>query len=313
MPPAKDLQITGFPLSDKRASHEHYTLKLIIDGPLRPALLANGVTPESVAALISTEIAPSPGELEEQGLNLRPLLSQLVSSEMDVDRMDYLLRDSYYAGVTYGRYDLSWLLSNLTYHQEEKSLFLAIHRRALHAFEDFLLSRYHMYLMVYLHHLSVIYEEMLARHFEREAVDFSFPSEVEPYLRFDDYMLYTYLAQSGQDLAIRIHENTPYRLLTDEQDPDSMRRIDLIEERLREKQIPLIRSSSSGTISHYWRPQIGRKTDSPQIFVVDPKDLHPVIPLERSTELFSRYAAKKVIERLYVPPEQLELARGLLR
>jgi HD superfamily phosphohydrolase len=313
MPSAKKLNITGFPATDKRASHEHYTLKIIIDGPLRQPILDNGVSPESVAALISHEIELSSGELIEQGLDLRPILSQMVSSEMDVDRMDYLLRDSYYAGVTYGRYDLSWLLSNLTSHQDDNKLYLAIHRRALHAFEDFLLSRYHMYLMVYLHHLSVIYEEMLVRHFEHEATDFTFPAEVEPYLRFDDYMLYSYLAQSGQDLAMRVYQNLPYRLLTDEQDPESTRRLDLIEERLAQQKIPLIRSSSSGTLSHYWKPQVSLKPKYPQIFVVDRKDLHPVVPLERSTELFSRYASKKVIERLYVPPEYLEAARSLIR
>jgi uncharacterized protein len=313
MPPAKTLNITGFPSSEKKASHEHYTLKIIIDGPLRQPLLANGVTPESVAALISHDIVLPTDELIEQGVDLRPILSQMVSSEMDVDRMDYLLRDSYYAGVTYGRYDLSWLLSNLTYHQDEQKLYLALHRRALHAFEDFLLSRYHMYLMVYLHHLSVIYEEMLVRHFEREATDFSFPSEVEPYLRFDDYMLYTYLAQSGQDLATRINDNLPYRLLTDEQDPESARRLDTLKERLTHEQIPIIHSSSSGTLSHYWKPQGLLKPKNPQIFVVDRNNMHPVVPLERSTELFSRYASKKIIERIYVPPEFLESARKLLR
>jgi HD superfamily phosphohydrolase len=313
MPLAKELNITGLPTSEKRASHEHYTLKIIVDGPLRQPIIESGVSPESVAALISSEISPKGNELEDAGCDFRPLLSQLVSSEMDVDRMDYLLRDSYYAGVTYGRYDLSWLLSNLTFHQDDQKLYLALHRRALHAFEDFLLSRYHMYLMVYLHHLSVIYEEMLVRHFEHEAKDFLFPAGVEEYLRYDDYMLYTYLAQSGQDLATRIHQNIPYRLLTDEQDPEGARRLDSVEDKLSQQGIPLIRSSSSGTLSHYWKPQGITKPKNPQIFVVDRNNMHPVVPLERSTELFSRYASKKVIERIYVPPEFLENARKLLR
>jgi hypothetical protein len=310
MPEAAALRIPGLSAPLRPASHEHYTLKLILDGPLTPLIAQGGVTPRGVAALISQEIAPEPGELEGAGINLRPVLSQLVSSEIDVDRMDYLLRDSYYAGVTYGRYDLPWILSNLTLHEEGGRGFLALERRALHAVEDFLLSRYHMYLMVYFHHLSVIYEEMLLRHFEAEARDFKFPADVGAYLAYDDYTLYTYLAQSGQPLATRVSQNAPYRLLAEEHaaQPPSL---EALEARLKEKQILYIRSSSAGTLSHYFRPQTGRRPGSPQIFVVDRGGASPT-PLEASTELFARYAAKKVIERVYVPPEQLADARALL-
>lgn len=312
MPDARELAIPGLSADlDKRASHEHYTLKLIVDGPLRAPLEASNIPPVAVAALISQEIDPGPDLLTDQGRDLRPVLSQLISSEMDVDRMDYLLRDSYYAGVTYGRYDLPWLLSNLATHEEEGRVYLALHRRALHAFEDFLLSRYHMYLMVYFHHLSVIYEELLLRHFEREAKDFRFPADVEGYLGFDDYILYAHLAKSGQDLAQRISQNTPYRLLVEEHDPEP-NTVEALESKLKTQQIPVVRSSSEGTLSRYWRPKIGRKPGSPQIFVIDHAGARRANPLERATELFSRYAAKKVIERLYVPPERLAEARRLL-
>ena len=43
-----------------------------------------------------------------------PLLRALVSGELDADRMDYLLRDSFYTGVNYGRYDLDWIVRTST-------------------------------------------------------------------------------------------------------------------------------------------------------------------------------------------------------
>jgi uncharacterized protein len=67
---------------------------------------------------------------------------------MDADRMDYLQRDSYYTGVSYGKFDANWLLTNLGVHFSRKTAHLSLNARAIYTFEDFLLSRYHMFLMV---------------------------------------------------------------------------------------------------------------------------------------------------------------------
>ncbi|MGL5042261.1 MAG: HD domain-containing protein [Culicoidibacterales bacterium] len=73
------------------------------------------------------------------------LIVQLISSQVDVDRMDYLLRDAYYAGVPYGKYDRARILrvmkvSNNRIHFKESGIC---------ALEDFMLSRYHMRIQVY--------------------------------------------------------------------------------------------------------------------------------------------------------------------
>jgi hypothetical protein len=62
------------------------------------------------AALVSPDVALDDDFFIEDGIDLRPLLSQLVSSELDVDRMDYLLRDAHFAGVSYGKFDLERML-----------------------------------------------------------------------------------------------------------------------------------------------------------------------------------------------------------
>jgi hypothetical protein len=65
------------------------------------------------------EIVQDENYFTVDGINYFPILHQLVSSELDCDRMDYLLRDSYFCGVSYGSYDLDWLLNNVDYEDIE--------------------------------------------------------------------------------------------------------------------------------------------------------------------------------------------------
>ena len=106
------------------------------------------------------------------GIDYFPLLSQMVSGEMDADRMDYLQRDSFFTGVSYGQFDQTWLLDNLLHHVVDDRAYMALTHRAVFAFEDFLLSRYHMFVSVYYHYISVGFETMLAR-FYNEAPEIS--------------------------------------------------------------------------------------------------------------------------------------------
>jgi HD superfamily phosphohydrolase len=145
---------------DRRANHEDYTIKFITDSHLTEILATSfpDFDPYHIACLIDKGLADKDDFFMDQGLNLRVILSQIVSSEVDVDRMDYLLRDAYFCGTSYGKVELNWLLGNFTYHIRNGVVHLALDRRAIYTFDDFLLSRHHMYLMVYFHHKSIIYE-----------------------------------------------------------------------------------------------------------------------------------------------------------
>ncbi len=76
-------------------------------------------------------------------------LSQLVSSQLDVDRMDYLLRDSLMTGAKYGIYDLEWILSSLAIDEGGDRLY--VQARGLYAVEEYLQARYYMFRQVYYH------------------------------------------------------------------------------------------------------------------------------------------------------------------
>ncbi len=82
--------------------------------------------------------------------DFRPLaLAQLVSSQLDVDRMDYLLRDSLMTGAKYGVYDLEWIIKSIEI--DEKGDRLYVSAPGLYAVEDYLQARYYMYRQVYFH------------------------------------------------------------------------------------------------------------------------------------------------------------------
>ncbi len=76
-------------------------------------------------------------------------LTQVVASQLDADRFDFLLRDSYATGTDYGRFDLDWLLLQLRFDVERGRLFVG--RKAMDATEAYVFARYHMYRSVYFH------------------------------------------------------------------------------------------------------------------------------------------------------------------
>ncbi|MDE0267189.1 MAG: HD domain-containing protein [Thaumarchaeota archaeon] len=87
----------------------------------------------------------------------KPHLSKLVSGQLDVDRLDYLLRDSYYAGVSYGRYDLERIIDQLAIVDGK----FVVLEGGYEAVEQLVFSRYQMYQQVYFHKTKRSFELML--------------------------------------------------------------------------------------------------------------------------------------------------------
>jgi uncharacterized protein len=99
------------------------------------------------------------------------LLKDIISGQIDADRTDYLLRDSYHCGVEYGRFDYRRLIECLTlWRSDEGGLQMAIHRDGIHSFESLILARHQMNTQVYYHRLRRIYDLYLENYF-RELSD----------------------------------------------------------------------------------------------------------------------------------------------
>ena len=95
-------------------------------------------------------------------INGKDKLGPIISGELDVDRMDYLIRDSHYTGVAYGVIDLDRIISNL---KLEKFLVLDI--KGVQAAEAMLVARYFMYPSVYQHHTTRIVNAMFRRSIDK--------------------------------------------------------------------------------------------------------------------------------------------------
>jgi uncharacterized protein len=94
-----------------------------------------------------------------------PLVWQLVSSQLDCDRLDYLMRDSYFSGANYGKLDLDRILLALSYDPVSQQLVSAV--KSMAAIEHYLIVRYFMYAQVYNHPKNIAAAWVLAQAFQR--------------------------------------------------------------------------------------------------------------------------------------------------
>jgi HD superfamily phosphohydrolase len=296
---------------DRQANHEDYTIKIILQSSLTPilkkALGHYGIDPIHVACIVNEDIVCPDSFFEIDGIDYRPILHQMVSSEIDVDRMDYLTRDSFYAGVSYGKFDLSWLLSSLTYHVQGDKAYLALGHKAIYTFDDFLISRFHMFLMVYFHHKSVIFDEMLGKYLRSPDCDYVIPADIESYVFYDDYHLYTHLSRSTNSWAKRIYHKNPYKMLAEfhtgipvgeKAALEQKAILDKVTTDLKASGVDYIVKTTTSEFSKYFK-----QDDKMPIFVGYDNKVSPVkyIPLEECTDLFERYSKNRSITRVYVP------------
>ncbi len=97
----------------------------------------------------------------------RPFFNQLISSQMDCDRMDYLMRDSFFTGVVEGKIGAERLIKMLDVANGSGSEQIVVEHKGIYSVENFLNSRRVMYWQVYLHKTTVCAEEMLIRVIKR--------------------------------------------------------------------------------------------------------------------------------------------------
>lgn len=122
-----------------REHHEAWTARIIADPATevhKQLAQFDASLPEKVIAAIEHRYRPA-------------FVGQLVSSQLDVDRLDYLLRDSLMTGAKYGNYDLEWILHALEIDEEHDRVYVAAN--GLYAVEEYLQARFYMFRQVYFH------------------------------------------------------------------------------------------------------------------------------------------------------------------
>ncbi|HEX8475756.1 MAG TPA: HD domain-containing protein [Pyrinomonadaceae bacterium] len=119
--------------------HEAWTVEAVLSDETEVGRVLRRFSPElprRVADIIEGKFQPA-------------FLAQLVSSQLDVDRMDYLLRDSLMTGAKYGIYDLEWIINALAVDKDADRIYVTA--RGLYAVEEYLQARYYMFRQVYFH------------------------------------------------------------------------------------------------------------------------------------------------------------------
>lgn len=134
--------------------HEFWTQKILASDP-------------DIGAILSEFDPDFPQKILQVYQNTYPLkfVCQWVSGQLDCDRLDYLMRDSYLTGATYGRLDLDRIVAAIDYDPHTGSL--VVHPKSLAAIEHYLVVRYLMYAQVYNHRKNVAVTWMLCRLIER--------------------------------------------------------------------------------------------------------------------------------------------------
>ncbi|MEM1177861.1 MAG: HD domain-containing protein [Acidobacteriota bacterium] len=139
--------------------------------------------------------------LSKSGTGFDHLLSQIVTSELDVDKMDYLLRDSLYCGVQYGSYDLERLIEMVepVLDPNDNRWRVGFAHGGVHALEALVMARYYMFTQVYFNETSKVMELHFAEWLRRRGIEW--PSDPEAFLEHDDLKVLTDMRQSDDPHA----------------------------------------------------------------------------------------------------------------
>jgi HD superfamily phosphohydrolase len=175
--------------------HEHYSINLVL-GPSEVHDVLAKVDPSFPQKVASVIHKTHPNKI----------LWQLISSQIDADRIDYLLRDGYFTGASYGFFDIKRLIRFMRAHEGE----LVFKEGGLSNIENMVLGRYYMYKQIYYHPNSLVYEVITSKLFKRffELVQKQYPFKAnydlllplvshkeisnEDYVALDDHSVYHY-------------------------------------------------------------------------------------------------------------------------
>ncbi|MGZ4049499.1 MAG: HD domain-containing protein, partial [Bacteroidia bacterium] len=186
----KELKGKGFSISaeEEQAAKIAILLHDIGHGPYSHALeqvLIKNISHENISLMLMEKMnAELSGKLQ-MAIDIfkdnypKKFLHQLVSGQLDVDRMDYLIRDSFFTGVSEGVIGYDRIIKMLTVHDGE----LMIEEKGIYSIEKFLVSRRLMYWQVYLHKTVLCAEKMLVNIINR-ARNVQAPALSEPFNNF---------------------------------------------------------------------------------------------------------------------------------
>jgi HD superfamily phosphohydrolase len=298
--------------------HEHFTQAILLGDTEVNAVLRRVAPdfPQKVADVIGKTYRDK-------------LVVSLISSQIDADRMDYLQRDAYFTGVSYGHFDMERILRVMRPTEEQA----VIKYSGMHAVEDYIMSRYQMYWQVYFHPVSrsaeVILTKILHRAKHLHESGYTFKQEpahfrsffdktfmLEDYIALDESILLTYF-QIWMKEDDAILSDLCYRFINRrlfqyaEFDPATeYRKIGELEQLFKEAGIDplyyLVTDSSSDLPYDFYGP--GEENERLPIYLQMPNG--DLSELSRSSDVVDAISGKRRTDhKIYFPEDVLEAGK----
>ena len=275
-------------------AHEARTRAILALPQIRTALAALDVDPADVTALVTGS-----------GAERFPVLRELVSGpNLDADRMDYLLRDAYFTGVTSGRFDADQLIGSLRVLERNGAPALGVDGRGVVALESFVLARYMMFGAVYFHHTTRQFERIL-----HEALRYVWPDPraldpIDEFLAWDDFRAFEAMrfASDGASRAVRNRE-TLYALVAEFNAESDLSAFRATLEGLRERYGDDVWADSQEQLMH--RLPLGQDGSAPTVLV---RTHAGIVDARSASDLIARVSGKAYWRKLFVRRGNVDVA-----
>ena len=197
------LRFKGVEISEDEANALYIAILLhdIGHGAFSHALehsIVNGISHEEISLKFMKKLNEEfNGELSLaiqifEGKHPRKFFYQLISSQLDIDRLDYLKRDSFYTGVTEGNISSDRLIAMMNVANDE----LVIEKKGIYSVEKFIIARRLMYWQVYLHKTGLVAENMLVKILQR-AKELALQNVELPATKTLQYFLYNQITEKN--------------------------------------------------------------------------------------------------------------------
>lgn len=243
-------------------------------------------------------------------------LKSFMDSELDCDKMDYLLRDSYYCGVKYGAYDIERLIASFTIYYVDSTPRLAIKSGGVQSFEEFVLARYFMFIQVYFHRTRRFFDIMLGNALKEILPGGTYPANVEGYLEWDDCKVIQLLKANTSIYCQNIVNRTVYPCVFETkahpQDADKRefkRNCRDLEQTIESENI--IRDCSAGKMPH--KIPIKIEPDHEKAIVIYNSKTNRKTTISEESEIIKSLTEKIDIMRVYCHPSKRDQAYEIIR
>jgi HD superfamily phosphohydrolase len=237
-----------------------------------------------------------------------PALREIVSGpNLDADRMDYLLRDSYFTGVGSGHYDAEQLLGSLRLIEREGQIVVGIDARGVVALESFALARYMMFASVYFHHTTRMFERILQTVLREVWPDPRALDPIDEFLRWDDFRVLNQLRDAPSEAARALRERIRiYALAAEFNAERDLSAYETCERALRERfGAENVWADEQSQVMH--RLPLGAYDDARTVWVQTPGG---VVDAREASDLIAKLTGKAYWRKLFVIRAKVDVAEA---